>query len=191
MTHSFTFSAIAYTWEALGLVWFVGLAFTKRAVRRQSVGARLFTLATVLTGFSLLASSWFTDSWLAARLLPETGGLQITGVCITIAGCIFAVWARIALGSNWSSQVAVKANHELVTNGPYALTRHPIYTGLITGAVGTALAVGEVRCILGIVLLVLAFMIKMSQEEKLMAQTFPDAYSRYRQRVKALIPGVL
>lgn len=191
MSHSATLSAIGYTWEALALVWLVGLAFTKRVARRQPTGARLFTLATALTGFSLLGSSWFTNSWLATRFLPETNPLKLTGVILTVAGCIFAIWARIALGGNWSGQATVKAGHELITRGPYALARHPIYTGLVTGSIGTALAVGEVRCVFGTILIVLAFIIKMSQEEKLMTQTFPEEYPSYRRRVKALIPGVL
>jgi protein-S-isoprenylcysteine O-methyltransferase Ste14 len=56
--------------------------------------------------------------------------------------------------------------------------------------VGTALAVGEWRCILGLIIIVLMFLVKMSQEERLMMETFPAAYPEYRQRVKALIPGV-
>jgi protein-S-isoprenylcysteine O-methyltransferase Ste14 len=191
MTHFGIVSAIAYTWEALGLVWLGGLAFTKRAVRRQPTGARLFTLATALTGFVLLGSSWFTHSWLATRFLPEAEQLELAGLILTVVGCMFAIWARITLGGNWSAQATVKAGHQLITGGPYAVTRHPIYTGLVTAAIGTAIAVGELRCILGMMLIVLAFTIKMSQEEKLMMLTFPEAYPRYRERVKALIPGVL
>jgi protein-S-isoprenylcysteine O-methyltransferase Ste14 len=191
MTHSMAISAIGYTWEALGLVWLVGLAFTKPIARRQPIGARLFTLAIALTGFSLLGSSWFSNSWLTTRFLPSTGPTELAGLITTVAGCLFAIWARIALGGNWSGQATVKAGHELVTSGPYRLTRHPIYTGLVAGALGTLIATGEIRCILGLLMIVVAFIIKMSQEEKLMTQTFPEAYPRYQQRVKALIPGIL
>src|SRR5215831_438728 len=131
MTHSEALSSIGYTWEALGLIWLIGLAFAKRTVRRQPSGARLFHLAMALTGFSLLGSSWFANGWLATRFLPEAGRLGLAGLLVTIAGCVFAVWARITLGGNWSGQATVKVGHELVTNGPYALTRHPIYTGLV------------------------------------------------------------
>jgi len=144
-----------------------------------------------LTGFSLLGSSWFANSWLATRFLPPSSDLALAGFAITSLGCAFAVWARLTLGGNWSGQVTVKANHELVTKGPYALARHPIYTGLVLASIGTTIAEGEMRCVLGIILIVLAFMIKMSQEEKLMTQTFPEEYPRYRQRVKALFPGLL
>jgi protein-S-isoprenylcysteine O-methyltransferase Ste14 len=191
MVHINVGSAIGYTWEALGLVWLVGLAFTKRTARRQPSGARLFHLALALTGFTLLGSRWFEFGWFAMRFLPFSRTLELAGLVVTIAGCLFAIWARLTLGSNWSGQATVKAGHELVVTGPYALARHPIYTGLVTAALGTALAIGEMRCIFGLVIIVLALMIKMSQEERLMLQTFPQAYPQYKQRVKALIPGLL
>ena len=183
-------AAIGYTWEALGLVWLVGLAFTKRTVRSQPSGARLFHLALALLGFFLLGSSFFDTGWLAMRFLPARPSLQLTGLIVTIAGCLFAIWARIRLGSNWSGRATVKAGHELIVTGPYALARHPIYTGLLAAALGTGIATGRVRCIVGFVLIVLALMVKMSQEERLMLETFPEAYPAYRRRVKALIPGL-
>jgi protein-S-isoprenylcysteine O-methyltransferase Ste14 len=191
MAHINASSAIGYAWAALGLVWLAGLAFTKRTVRRQPGGARLFHLAMVLTGFALLGSRWFEYGWFAERFLPFSRTLELCGLAVTVAGCLFAIWARLTLGSNWSGQATVKAGHELVVTGPYALVRHPIYTGIVTAAVGTALAVGQMRCIFGLGLIVLALMIKMSQEEQMMLQTFPQAYPQYRQRVKALIPGLL
>jgi protein-S-isoprenylcysteine O-methyltransferase Ste14 len=191
MTHSQALSAIGYPWGVLGLIWLVGLAFTKRTVRRQPTGPRLFHLVLASAGFCLLGSNWFAGGWLATRFLPTSSELELAGLAVTIGGCAFAIWARLTLGRNWSSEATVKAGHELVTTGPYAFARHPIYTGLVAAAVGTAIAIGEVRSILGLVLIVLAFMVKMSQEENLMMQTFPEAYPLYRQRVKALIPGLL
>jgi protein-S-isoprenylcysteine O-methyltransferase Ste14 len=183
-------AAIGYTWEALGLVWLVGLAFTKRTVRSQPEGARFFHLALASLGFFLLGSRYFDTGWLGNRILPATPELQLAGLAVTIAGCLFAIWARLTLGSNWSSRATVKAGHELITTGPYSIARHPIYTGLLVAAAGTAIAEGEMRCVLGFVLIVLALTVKMSQEERLMLQTFPEAYPAYRHRVKALIPGV-
>ena len=183
-------AAIGYTWETLGLVWLVGLAFTKRAVRTQPSGARLFHLGLVMLGFFLLGSDYFDAGWLGKSFLPTDRPLELAGLGVTIAGCLFAIWARITLGSNWSGRATVKEGHELIVSGPYALARHPIYTGLLAGALGTGLAIGKMRCILGFILIALALIVKMSQEERLMLQTFPDAYTAYRRRVKALIPGV-
>jgi len=183
-------SAIGYTWYALALVWLVGLAFTKRTVRSQSTGTRLFHLALAALGFALLSKRAFTQGWLGMRFVPNEYSIAFTGFVLTVAGCLFAIWARMTLGRNWSGRATVKADHQLVTSGPYAVARHPIYTGLMVAVVGTALAIGEWHGILAVVVILLALMIKMSQEERLMMQAFPGAYPVYRQRVKALIPGV-
>jgi protein-S-isoprenylcysteine O-methyltransferase Ste14 len=183
-------NAFSCTWEGLGIVWLVGLAFTKRTARSQPTTARLFHMAMVLLGFLLVGSRWFREGWLGVRFMPQSFTLQVAGLALTIAGCLFAIWARITLGRNWSGRATVKEGHELIVRGPYSLARHPIYTGLLLGALGTSIAAGEWRCVLGFFLIVLAFMIKISQEERMMIETFPDAYPRYRQRVRALIPGL-
>ena len=191
MTQFTAFSVIGYVWAALGLVWLAGIAFSKATLRRQPAGPRLFNLATAFTGFTLLGSKYFTTGWLAIRILPDRSWIEFGGVLLTALGCGFAIWARVTIGANWSGQATVKRGHELITTGPYAFARHPIYTGLLAGALGSALVIGELRCALGMLLILLALLIKMSQEEKLMTQVFPDAYPKYRAHVKALIPGVL
>ena len=191
MTHQTALTVIAYTWEILGVIWLTGLAFTKRTVRSQPVGQRIFQLAAILVGFVLLGGEYLRGGWLGLKFIATTPAIENLGVAITVAGCLFAIWARITLGSNWSGRATVKSGHELIIRGPYAIARHPIYTGILTGAVGTGLAVAEWRCLLGLALIALIFAAKIGQEEKLMMQTFPEAYPRYRQRVKALIPGVL
>jgi len=191
MTHLTIPSLIGYTWGALGLVWLAGLAFTKRTVHSEPMGARLFQIAIILFGFTLLGNTRFSAGWLGENFLSPTHSLQIAGLVLTIGGCLFAIWARIALGNNCGGRATGKAGHELIVTGPYSLARHPIYTGLLLASIGTALAAAEWRCILGLALIVSGFAAKIGQEERLMMQTFPETYPRYRQRVKALIPGLL
>jgi protein-S-isoprenylcysteine O-methyltransferase Ste14 len=183
-------SLILYTWVALGLVWLAGMFSTKRTVRAQSPGSRSLHLLLMLPGYALLAFGHFGVGWLGERFVPATSTAALVGLGITLAGCLFAAWARLTLGANWSGRVTLKQDHQLVTSGPYAFARHPIYTGLITAATGTALAVGQWRCVLGVVLITAAFLSKIHQEEPVMLEAFPDAYPAYRKRVKALFPGI-
>jgi protein-S-isoprenylcysteine O-methyltransferase Ste14 len=184
-------AVIGYSWDAVGVVWLIGYAFTKRTVRRQPIGARLFHLALLVLGGCMMAGPWFRYGWLKMRFVPELEGVALAGMVLTVAGCAFAIWARVTLGANWSGLATVKAGHELITSGPYSLARHPIYTGLLTAIAGSALVSGEWRSLLGALIIVFAIVVKMSQEERLMMQTFPNTYPLYRERVKALIPGVL
>jgi protein-S-isoprenylcysteine O-methyltransferase Ste14 len=184
-------SAIGWAWASVALVWVVGLLSTKRTVRSQPAGTRVFQLFVFALGFMLMSRNWFAFGWLGTRMTPDLPAIAVTGLAITIAGCAFAIWARIKLGGNWSGRATVKQGHELITTGPYAVARHPIYTGLALALAGTALAGGEWRYVLGFILVLFGMLSKMSQEERLMMQTFPETYPRYRQRVKALIPGVL
>ena len=193
-----TFSAVTwvvYCWDGVGLFWLAGLAFTKRVVRRTPIGARAFQIAVGALGIAFIFSQSLNKGWMAVSFLPRSAGLHQladwTALALTFAGCLFACWARVVLGGNWSGAPTVKDNHELIVKGPYALTRHPIYTGFLTAAVGTTLVVGMWRAIVGLAVIVLMLILKMSQEERLMTQQFPETYLGYRQRVKALIPGLL
>jgi protein-S-isoprenylcysteine O-methyltransferase Ste14 len=184
-------SAMRYTWEAAGLVWLIGLVGNRPPLRTEPKSVRLFYMALALLGSILLGSGLLREGWLAMRFIPYSYALRMAGLALTIAGCLLAIWARVTLGGNWSDRVSLLAGQTLTTSGPYTLARHPIYSGLLLAALGTALTVGEWRCLLGLVLLLLAAAVKISQEEKLMHEVFPEEYALYRQRVRALIPGLL
>lgn len=185
------YSAIALCWKVLAAIWILGFAFSKRSVRTQPVGSRTVEIALSILGALIISGMLSLGSWGNARFLPHSHAVALVGFLLTVAGCLFAVWARITLGKNWSGRPSVKAGHELVVKGPYSLTRHPIYTGLLLALAGTMLASGRWRCVVGFSIVLLALVHKMRYEERLMLETFPDDYPDYRRRVKALIPGVL
>ena len=123
--------------------------------------------------------------------LPDAPATFWSGFAIVVLGLAFTVWARIVLGRNWSGIVTVKQDHELVTKGPYRWVRHPIYTGLLFAFAGSAIARGEWRGVLAVVIVLAGFWRKLKLEERWMIETFGDAYLRYREKVRALIPFVL
>ena len=95
------------------------------------------------------------------------------------------------LGRNWSATVTVKQDHELIRTGPYTSVRHPIYTGVLFGFIGTALAVGQWRGVLAVAIVFVAFWRKLRIEERWMNETFGEQYRQYRARTRALIPFLL
>ena len=126
--------------------------------------------------------------WLGTRFLPDTMIVYWLGLLMVVAGLAFAVWARMHLGRNWSGTVTVKENHELIRSGPYAIVRHPIYTGLLLAILGTAIVLGEWRGLLAFCFFTITFLLKLRREERFMEESFPDTYPSYRAQVPALIP---
>ena len=115
--------------------------------------------------------------------------VRILGLAILLAATVLTLWARLALGTMWSGAPMVKQQHKLRTRGPYSITRHPVYTGMLGMMLGSALLAGG-RWILPFPVFLVLFKIKIHVEERLMLAEFPDDYPRYRQRVPQLVPGL-
>ena len=128
---------------------------------------------------------------LNVQIIPQTDAVALIAAILCVAGLSFCLWARVTLGRNWSGIVTLKKDHELIIRGPYALVRHPIYTGLVAMFAATALIYGYVGGILGTAIVFFSFWIKLRDEEELMLEKFPEAYAAYQCRVKCIIPFVL
>jgi protein-S-isoprenylcysteine O-methyltransferase Ste14 len=98
------------------------------------------------------------------------------------------IWARIALGTMWSSTPVARENHGLRTTGPYAITRHPIYTGVLAMLAGTAVMQGSGRWVALFALVLGVLLLKIRSEERLLEHELGAAYTRYRRRVPRLLP---
>lgn len=177
-------------WFVLFVVWFVSAPTGKRIARREGTGTRIVQLVVVVSAYSLLFDRDLAIGFLGWRFWRPEPAVSWVGVALTAAGIAFAFWARFTLGRNWSGTVTVKHDHELVIRGPYRIVRHPIYTGFTLGMLGTALVVGQVRGLLALALIVLAWRLKWAVEERFMLEEFGDRYAEYRRRVSALIPGI-
>ncbi len=127
---------------------------------------------------------------LGGRFVPNTPLVHTIGVIIQAAFLSFAIWARRTLGRNWSGNVTVKVDHELVRTGPYRRIRHPIYTAMFGMYAGAAIAVGEVHSLVALGILMLAYARKMRQEEIVMRGEFGSAYDDYRRHSWAVIPPI-
>lgn len=145
----------------------------------------------VVLAFVLVMAPWMHVSVLGTRFLPPALSVFWTGVVLLVAGLGIAVWARYHLGEYWSGRIAVKDGHKLIRTGPYALARHPIYTGILLGMTGTAVALGEWRGVLAVVLIAAAYGYKIWREERLLLRELGQEYAGYRRDVKAIIPFVL
>jgi protein-S-isoprenylcysteine O-methyltransferase Ste14 len=190
-THLYTYLAYG-GWILIYVVWFTKSVGNKRTVKLENPVEQTIVSALMFTNFVLIYGWPFFSGWLAVRLVPASTLFGILGVIITYASAIFAIWARMTIGKNWSGLVVtVKEKHELIQAGPYRLVRHPIYVGFLVATLGTALTIGLFGSLLSFTAMLIAFLIRIRREETIMLREFPGDYPTYKKRTKALVPFLL
>jgi protein-S-isoprenylcysteine O-methyltransferase Ste14 len=163
-----------------------------KATKREEPGlTRLVRLVSIVCAVLLLSLPRIPLQVLHRRFLPVGDWWFWIGAAVTAGGLLFSVWARHHLGTNWSQAVTLKEGHELITSGPYAVVRHPIYTGLLTAFAGCAIARGEFRGLLAVALVLTVLWPKLRLEEEWMRSRFGEAYEAYARRVSRLVPYLL
>jgi protein-S-isoprenylcysteine O-methyltransferase Ste14 len=138
----------------------------------------------VLWGIGVFYFHW--DRWLLPRSFEAA--LAPPGLLLTLVGATLAVWARLRLGRWFTGTFGVKEGHELVTDGPYGITRHPMYTGLLLMVLGAALSWDSALTLLLALLLVVPVFFHTVYEEALFERHFGEAYFDYERRVPRLVP---
>jgi protein-S-isoprenylcysteine O-methyltransferase Ste14 len=188
LVYRYAFPAMWLCWM---VYWWAASRDVKSTVRRESLSSRLLHIVPLAIAVLLFCVQSVPVAFLDERFLPLARWPFWLGLLLTAGGLLFTVWARLHLGKNWSGTVTIKKGHELITSGPYALVRHPIYAGLLLAFLGSALALGDWRGVLAFALAAGALWRKLRLEERWMRQEFGDAYQAYSQRVAALVPFVL
>jgi protein-S-isoprenylcysteine O-methyltransferase Ste14 len=151
---------------------------------RSRFGSSVLIGAVIVTALSIALPR---ADW--RSLAVPTTWIRVTGLVVLLAATALAVWARVVLGTMWSAAPTVKQEHQLRTTGPYAITRHPIYTEMLGMLLGSLLLSGG-RWVIAFPVYLVLLELKIRVEEKLMLAEFPDEYPRYRKQVPQLIPGL-
>ena len=182
--------ATSICWGVVVVTWIVAAVYGARTARAGRHGTR-FGVVWQLGSFIAAVLLFRLARHDLDRVTDRSEWIELPGLVLLVASTAFTIWARLRLGRMWSaSPDMLRADHELRTDGPYAITRHPIYTGLVGMLLGTALLNGLGES-LGILLIGGAFLgARIPIEERLMSESFPDEYARYRERVPLLVPGL-
>jgi protein-S-isoprenylcysteine O-methyltransferase Ste14 len=178
-------------WLLFCAVWLVGAIGAKKTVATRpwwlGMPVRFAVLAIILLFFgSSLRRELLTAG---AAMLTDSPGLGLLGSVLCTIGIGYAIWARFVIGRNWGMPMTLKEGHELVTSGPYAQVRHPIYSGVLLAMLGSALVISlwwiPVLLVNGV-----QFIYAARKEEQLMLKTFPRQYPAYMRRTRMLIPYI-
>ncbi|HWD99098.1 MAG TPA: isoprenylcysteine carboxylmethyltransferase family protein [Bryobacteraceae bacterium] len=124
------------------------------------------------------------------RFAPDAGWARWGGLAVQTASELLAVRARRYLADNWSGEITIKIDHELIRSGPYRLVRHPIYTGILGMFAGAALVSGEATALAGLAIAGFAYWRKLRLEEARLRRQFGAAWEAYRRQTGLLVPGL-
>jgi protein-S-isoprenylcysteine O-methyltransferase Ste14 len=184
MTAAFVFRL---AWVLWFLSWLAATPWSAPTLKRVVNGATTASRLVIIAGAVLLfgGASLGLSGGRLWRLDPAGTALLVLP---TVASFVFAWWARLHLGALWSGTITRKADHRLVDSGPYALVRHPIYTGLLLAAVGTVVAIDRWSALVALALMAAAFLRKIAIEERFMADAFGPAYAAYSRATARLVP---
>jgi len=167
---------------------FAQIASARAVARRGAIvrvsGGRLAAIAPYFF--------WAPYVVAVARVGPEADvptALRWIGLGLTVSGVAFSLWAIATLGRHYDLVLEIHADHELVRDGPFAWTRHPVYTGLIVHFLGACLATGNLLLVAGTLFgTIPAFVVRARVEERLLRERFGPEYEAYAKRVGMLVP---
>src|SRR5258706_11274101 len=128
-----------YIWLTWLITWFAASVWSGRTVERPSLRHQFWYRLTTICG-ALLMFGWFRIRRYDVFFWQLNGSVGWLLVAMTAAGVLFMWWARLHMGRLWSASVTRKTDHHVLDTGPYAIVRHPIYTGLL-------LAIGATVCV--------------------------------------------
>ena len=181
-------------WLVLIVYWSVSTSAVMRRIGRRWVWWR--EIAIRLGFFALVV---------AALQVAATGGvlpnatpyafnssliLGLIGFMCSVLGIGLAILARAYLDQNWVTGTSDRQHAELLTNGPYALVRHPLYSGLLFAILGSAIG-QSLFWLLPLIVYGPYFVRGARREEERLIERFPDRYPAYIKRTKMLLPFVI
>jgi protein-S-isoprenylcysteine O-methyltransferase Ste14 len=179
-------------WLVFAVYWGISALRAKR-----SLGITPWWRQSLLRGgivVLIIAALHFTGAGRALRAVHAYQAHSIVlgaiGATLVLLGLGLAIYARVYLGRNWGMPMSRKEEPELVTGGPYAFVRHPIYTGIALAMLGSA--IGE-SVFWAVLLIAFApyFVYSARREEELMCEQFPGQYPDYMRRTNMIVPFVL
>jgi protein-S-isoprenylcysteine O-methyltransferase Ste14 len=188
MTHTFYWYVISGCWGLILLIWLVGWGYNLLGgpkTRKRAAYTPIWIIGVAVV-YILIRQGIFETLVLAGSSPPW---VKVIGVILLIPATAFTAWARVSLGDMWSAAPEAKVGHQLRTQGPYKVTRHPIYTGIIGMLLGSLMISGTGYWVLFTVIGLWVVLVKAPQEEKLMVETFGEQYREYQRRVPRIIPG--
>jgi protein-S-isoprenylcysteine O-methyltransferase Ste14 len=183
---------ISALWLILVAYWALSAHAVKRMIGRwiwwREIAVRLGLFALVVPALQLSATGHAAPG--ARYVLSTSLWMGVIGTVLCVLGIGLAILGRASLGQSWPSATTLTASTTLVTSGPYARVRHPIYGGMLLAMLGSAIS-QSVLWVLPLVVYGPQFIRSARREEGLLLAQFPERYRAYMTRTKMLLPFLL
>jgi len=158
------------------------------AIEREGRVAFAARFAAFFVLIAILVLYTINHPWMATLSIPLPPRLRWAGFALGLLSLAFWAWTQAALGTHWSAQLQLREGHHLVTTGPYARVRHPLYTGMIGWAVGVALVTANWVFVVFSALSLVGLAVRVPREEQMMLDEFGDEYRAYMGRTGRFVP---
>ena len=161
----------------------------KDAIAREGGrGVLLFRVAVFFLLVAFLVMYIIGMLWIDRFSFPLPDGLRWAGFTLGILSVVFWTWTQVTLDTRWSAQLQLRQEHQLVTTGPYARIRHPLYAAMFGWALAVALLTANWIFVAFAVLSIAGTLVRIPKEEQMMLETFGDDYKAYMQRTGRFFP---
>jgi protein-S-isoprenylcysteine O-methyltransferase Ste14 len=188
-------------WVLIGLMMLMRIWF---AIRVHRAGERLMPdrVAIRREGWRICAIRFFVFLLLVALIVlfvlnppwrpkldfPLPFWLRWAGFAFGLASLGLWTWTHVALGTLWSAQLQLRANHRLVTSGPYSRIRHPMYTAIWVWVTSLGFVIANWVPIIFAVGAAVILVARVPREEQMMLERFGDEYREYLKRTGRFLP---
>ena len=162
----------------------------KKAIKREGWGMFVARIIAFLILIGLLALYAINSPLIEALTIQLPDWLRWTGPVLGLASLVLWAWAQAVLGKQWSTSLQLRKEHLLVTTGPYAFIRHPIYTAMFGWGIGVALLTANILFALLAIVMIIGILIRVPKEEQMMVGEFGDEYKKYMKKTRRFFPGL-
>jgi protein-S-isoprenylcysteine O-methyltransferase Ste14 len=160
----------------------------RNAIAREGRGLFIGRTVVVLFLAGLLVLYALDSPWLKALSIPLPAWLRWAGFGLGLASLSLWTWAEAALGKQYSPLLHLHDQHKLVTWGPYARIRHPMYAAMSGMGTAFALVTANWPFALFAATLITGFVVRAPREERMLETAFGDAYREYQDKTGRFFP---
>jgi protein-S-isoprenylcysteine O-methyltransferase Ste14 len=160
----------------------------KQAIQQEGKG--MFAVRVILFFIMIgwLVMYAINPSWMKSLSVPCPVWLRCLGFALGLASLGFWTWTQVALGKHWSPQLQLREKHHLVTSGPYARIRHPLYTAMFGYGASLALVTANIVFVFLAVIVFAGMFARVPREEEMMTKEFGDEYRQYMKKTGRFFP---